>query len=103
MPPAPSPPPPEACTFGGCFLSSVEAPAGYPSKNSNNQKIQSAPRTLSFSFSLASLQHKKASVEERGAFLGNRSVSLSCASLTSHHAPKLESLPPGYDPINLGS
>ena len=68
-------------------LSSAEAPAGYPNKNSNNEKIESArgtreegkggktpvfslplpivPPALSFSFSPASLRHKKASAEER--------------------------------------
>ena len=57
-------------------LSSAEAPAGYPYKNSNNRKKQKARgarweegkdvvRALSFSLSPASPQHKEASAEER--------------------------------------
>ena len=62
--------------LGPSSLSSAEAPAGYHNKNSSNRKIESAwgmmgrgkfvPPALSFSFSPASLQHKEASVEERG-------------------------------------
>jgi len=52
-------------------LSSAEAPAGYPYKNSNNRKNKKRARdivrrVLSFSFSPAFPQFKAASAEERG-------------------------------------
>ena len=77
------------------LLSSAAAPAGYPNKNSNNRKnrkrvgadgkrekagavfsLPIMPRALSFSFSTASLLHKKASVEERTTSLPANTLAL---------------------------